>query len=96
MSDNYGMTHRRKNDPTQKMKNVINMAKAELPLAPIDRLVRKAGAGRVSAEAAESLRDILQDVATDIGKVAVEFAKHAKRKTVVEDDIKLAYDQWKR
>ena len=35
------------------------MAKADLPIAPIDRLVRKAGAGRVSAEAAEALRDIL-------------------------------------
>ncbi|MFX0211083.1 MAG: histone family protein [Candidatus Hodarchaeota archaeon] len=72
------------------------MAKAELPLAPIDRLVRKAGAGRVSAEAATALRDILQGVAVEIGKVAVEFAKHAKRKTVVEDDVKLAYEQWKR
>jgi len=72
------------------------MAKAELPIAPIDRLVRKAGAGRVSAEAAESLRDILQDLAIDIGKVAVDFARHAKRKTVVEDDVKLAYEQMKR
>ncbi|MFQ6124999.1 MAG: histone family protein [Candidatus Heimdallarchaeota archaeon] len=72
------------------------MAKAELPLAPIDRLVRRAGAGRVSAEAAEALRDILQDVALSIGKISVEFAKHAKRKTVVEDDVKLAYEQWKR
>jgi len=72
------------------------MAKPVLPLAPIDRLVRKAGAGRVSAEAAEALRDILENVATDIGKVAVDFARHAKRKTVVEDDVKLAFDQWKR
>ena len=72
------------------------MAKPVLPLAPIDRLVRKAGAGRVSAEAAEALRDILETVATDIGKVAVDFARHAKRKTVVEDDVKLAFDQWKR
>ena len=72
------------------------MAKAELPLAPIDRLVRKAGAGRVSAEAATALRNILQDVAVQVGKVAVDFAKHAKRKTVVEDDIKLAFEQWKR
>ena len=72
------------------------MAKAELPIAPIDRLVRKAGAGRVSAEAAEALRDILQDLAIKIGKVAVDFARHAKRKTVVEDDVKLAYEQLKR
>ena len=72
------------------------MAKPVLPLAPIDRLVRSAGAGRVSAEAAEALRDILETIATNIGKVAVDFARHAKRKTVVEDDVKLAYDHWKR
>ncbi len=72
------------------------MAKPVLPLAPIDRLVRNAGAGRVSAEASNALRNILETVATKIGKVAVDFARHAKRKTVVEDDIKLAYDQWKR
>ena len=72
------------------------MAKPVLPLAPIDRLVRNAGAGRVSAEASNALRNILETVATNICKVAVDFARHAKRKTVVEDDIKLAYDQWKR
>ena len=72
------------------------MAKAILPIAPIDRIVRKAGAGRVSAEASKSLRDILEDFAIDIGKVAVDFARHAKRKTVVEDDIKLAFEQRKR
>lgn len=72
------------------------MAKNELPRAPIDRLVRKAGAGRVSAEAAESLRDILQDLGVNLGKAAVEFARHAKRKTIHEEDIKLAYEQWKR
>ena len=72
------------------------MAKPILPLAPIDRLVRNAGAGRVSAEASNALRNILETVATKISKVAVDFARHAKRKTVVEDDIKLAYDQWKR
>ena len=72
------------------------MAKPVLPLAPIDRLVRNAGAGRVSAEASEALRDILETIANNIGKVAVDFARHAKRKTVVEDDIKLAFDQWKR
>lgn len=72
------------------------MAKPVLPLAPIDRLVRKAGAGRVSAEAADSLRKILEELGVNIGKAAVEFARHAKRTTVVEDDIRLAYEQWKR
>jgi len=70
------------------------MAKRELPLAPIDRLIRKAGADRVSSEATETLRDILEDLAVSISKSAVELARHTKRNTVVEDDIKLAFSQF--
>lgn len=75
-------------------KGVNEMAKRELPLAPIDRLVRRAGAARVSSEATAALRDILEDLAVSIGKSAVELARHSKRTTVVEDDIKLAFARW--
>ena len=63
---------------------------SDLPIAAIDRLIRKAGAERVSEEAATELSKILAEVATDISKQAIELAKHAKRKTVTSDDIKLA------
>ncbi len=63
---------------------------SELPIAAIDRLIRKAGAERVSEDAAEELGKILSEVAIDISKQAIELAYHAKRKTVTAEDIKLA------
>ena len=67
------------------------MAKKILPLAAMESLLKKkANASRVSNDAKEVLRDLLEDYAEKIGEKAVKFANHSGRKTVKSADIKLA------
>ena len=63
---------------------------SEIPKAPIARLIKEAGAERVSDDAKEELAAYLEEVARNVAKEANNVAKIAKRKTVKADDIKLA------
>ncbi|PIN79803.1 histone [Candidatus Woesearchaeota archaeon CG10_big_fil_rev_8_21_14_0_10_34_8] len=64
--------------------------KTILPKASSARILTKAGAQRVSADAAESLTIHLENIAHGIGIEAVKIARHSGRKTVQKSDIELA------
>ncbi len=58
--------------------------------ARVEKLIRTAGAQRVAADAVSRMNEILTDYGMTIAKYAVEIARHSGRKTVKENDIKLA------
>ena len=62
----------------------------ELGLATMYRVIKKSGAERVSDEAADELRKILEYVAVRIATQAVDLSIHAGRKTIKSEDIRLA------
>ncbi len=63
-----------------------------IPSAAADRLLRNAGAERVSTKAATLFAEILEDMAIEVAKSAVTFAEHAGRNTIKAKDIRLAKD----
>jgi len=63
---------------------------AELPLAPLKRILKHAGGERVSEGAVEQLRDEVEDRAHAMAERARDYAQHADRKTVQREDIEAA------
>ncbi len=62
----------------------------ELPNAPMARLMKAAGAERVSDEACVALAEVLENYALKISQEAAVLARHAGRKTIKAEDIALA------
>lgn len=58
--------------------------------AKVEKLIRDAGAQRVSADAVAAMNELLTEYGTKVAKYAIEIAKHGDRKTVKEQDIVLA------
>ncbi|MFX0173743.1 MAG: histone [Candidatus Hodarchaeota archaeon] len=64
--------------------------KAGFASARVAKVIRDAGAFRVSADAIYRLNDILTEYGSNVAQYAVEIARHSGRKTVQESDIRLA------
>lgn len=63
---------------------------SELPKAPIGRIMKDAGAERVSEDAKLELTNHVETVIREITAEANKVAKIAKRKTIKPEDIQLA------
>lgn len=62
----------------------------ELPIAPVKRILKNAGATRISDDAAVELAKVLEEIGETYAAQANKLAKHAGRKTVKAEDIALA------
>ena len=69
---------------------------SEIPLAPLERIIKKAGAARVAEDAKAKMSEVLEDYALVVGTRANQLAKHANRKTVTAADIALAVKEAKK
>ena len=66
------------------------MSKKTLPLAAMEKILKKAGAERVANNAKSALKEVIESIADDISTQANKLALHAGRKTVKSEDIRLA------
>ena len=62
----------------------------EIPKAPITRIVKNAGAERISKEAEEKIVEAVEAYTVKLAQQVIDLAHHADRKTVQADDVELA------
>ncbi len=64
--------------------------------AKVEKIIRRAGAERVSARAAYFLNDVLSGITSEIAIFSGDVCKMTDRKTVRGVDVKLAFEKYKR
>ena len=68
----------------------VYMVKRLIPLAAMEKILKKCGAERVSDNAKATLKSVLEGKAEEIAETSIKLANHAGRKTIKAEDIKLA------
>ena len=63
---------------------------SEIKAAPMHKLIKRAGADRVSEESAIALGVALEEIGVKIAHEAIDYAHYAGRKTVKARDIEIA------
>lgn len=66
------------------------MSKKIFTLQPLRKILKRAGAKRVSDDAARELGKYLEEKAMLLSTEAEKIARHSGRKTVMKRDVKLA------
>ncbi|MEA2070947.1 MAG: histone [Asgard group archaeon] len=69
---------------------MVRKSKSELPLAPVERIIRETTKMYVSDGAARELRKVLHEIAERLADDAADLANFAGRKTIKRRDIALA------
>lgn len=62
----------------------------ELPLASIERIMRNAGAEKLSSESVHLLRESTDELGEELAQDAVRIAREDNRSTITADDIEKA------
>ena len=67
-----------------------NVMSEEIKVAPMHKLIKRAGADRVSEESAVALGAALEEIGVKVAREAIDYARHAGRKTVKARDVEIA------
>jgi histone H3/H4 len=67
----------------------------ELSLSAVERIIKKGGAERISADATETLAVLMEEYGVFLSKEAKKMSDHAGRKTLRGSDIRMAAEFFK-
>ncbi|MFB6265726.1 MAG: histone family protein [Candidatus Nanohaloarchaea archaeon] len=64
----------------------------EIPLAEVERIMRNAGAEKVTENAVRTLRDSGQELSKELAKDAVKVSRESGRDSVTVEDVRKAVE----
>jgi histone H3/H4 len=67
----------------------------ELSSSAVERIIKKGGAERISADATETLATLMEEYGVFLSKEAKKMSDHAGRKTLRGSDIRMAAEIFK-